>query len=235
VRAVSLAAAADEVTAMAQQQSSALVVTPNIQHVSLLEQDAEFATAYASTPYQYADGWPVVRAARRMSGRPVDRVTGYELLPAVLDRAAAAGVPVAFAGGRPGTERLVGEAAQRRHPGLVVVHAEAETYTPGDASVGQLAARLAGSGAALTVLGLGPPKQEVIGAALVDSGVGVVLCVGSALEVLAGTNRRAPPAFQRLHLEWLYRILREPRRLAGRYLTTYPHFLAICRRQRRAG
>ena len=220
---------------MAQQRTSALVVTPNIQHVSLLENDDEFAAVYASTPYQYADGWPVVRAARRMSGSPVERVTGYELLPAVLDRAAALGVPVAFAGGRPGTERLVGDAAQRRHPGLVVVHAEAETYSVGDGSVPLLARRLTDSGASLTVLGLGPPKQELVGAALVEAGVGVVLCIGSALEVLAGTNRRAPPSFQRLHMEWLYRVLREPRRLAGRYLTTYPHFLSICRRQRRAG
>jgi N-acetylglucosaminyldiphosphoundecaprenol N-acetyl-beta-D-mannosaminyltransferase len=58
-----------------------------------------------------------------------------------------------------------------------------------------------------------------------------VLCVGSALEVQAGTNRRAPVPFQRMRIEWAYRILREPRRLFGRYATTFPHFLLICLRQ----
>jgi N-acetylglucosaminyldiphosphoundecaprenol N-acetyl-beta-D-mannosaminyltransferase len=116
---------------------------------------------------------------------------------------------------------------------LSIVHMEAETYDPRD--VRALAGRLADSGARLVVLGLGPPKQEIVGAALVAAGCGVVLCVGSALEVAAGTNRRAPVAFQRLRVEWLYRILREPRRLLGRYLRTAPHFLAICFRQWRAG
>jgi exopolysaccharide biosynthesis WecB/TagA/CpsF family protein len=85
--------------------------------------------------------------------------------------------------------------------------------------------------AALVVLGLGPPKQEIIGSLLVAAGCGVVLCIGSALEVQAGTNRRAPVAFQRMRIEWLYRIMREPRRLLRRYLTTFPHFLSICWRQ----
>jgi exopolysaccharide biosynthesis WecB/TagA/CpsF family protein len=233
VRAVSLDAAADEVAELARAGASALVVTPNIQHVSLLEQDDEFASVYDGTPYQYADGWPVVWAASRVSGHEVSRVTGYELLPAVLDRAGRAGTPTAFVGGRPGTERVVGAAAKHKHPGLVVVHAEAEAYAADGRSVPALIDRLRGSTAQLVVLGLGPPKQEVIGARLVDAGCGVVLCIGSALEVLAGTNKRAPVPFQRLRIEWLYRILREPRRLLVRYLKTFPHFLRIVRRQRR--
>jgi N-acetylglucosaminyldiphosphoundecaprenol N-acetyl-beta-D-mannosaminyltransferase len=234
VRAVDLAAAAGEVLALALAGRSALIVTPNIQHVSLLAGDDRFAAVYDSTPYQYPDGWPVVWAASILGRQPVTRVTGYELLPAVLDRAAAAGVPTAFVGGRPGTERLVGEQAPGKHPGLAVVHTEAEQYDPDGPSMVALIARLRATGAPLVVLGLGPPKQEIVGAQLVAAGCGVVLCIGSALEVLAGTNKRAPMPFQRLRIEWLYRILREPRRLLVRYATTFPHFLAICVRQRRA-
>jgi N-acetylglucosaminyldiphosphoundecaprenol N-acetyl-beta-D-mannosaminyltransferase len=234
VRAIDLPAAADEVLDLALGGQSALIVTPNIQHVSLLEGDDRFAAVYDGTAYQYPDGWPVVWAASILGHRPVSRVTGYELLPAVLDRAARAGVRIAFVGGRPGTERRVGEQAPRKHPGLVVVHAEAESYDPDGPSVPALVARLRAVDAPLVVLGLGPPKQEIVGAQLVAAGCGVVLCIGSALEVLAGTNKRAPVMFQRLRIEWLYRILREPRRLLVRYATTFPHFVAICLRQRRA-
>lgn len=216
---------------MALAGESALIVTPNIQHVSLLEHDEQFAQVYAGTPYQYADGWPVVWAASFLGRRDVTRVTGYELLPASLERAARLGVPTAFVGGRPGTDRA-GDRIAAAYPGLSIVHAEAETYDASD--VTGLVDRLHASGAALVVLGLGPPKQEVIGSLLVAAGCGVVLCIGSALEVAAGTNKRAPVAFQRLRIEWLYRILREPRRLLRRYLTTFPQFLLICLRQWRA-
>ena len=233
MRAVDLAAAADEVVAMAQAGQSALIVTPNIQHVSLLEGDEEFAQVYDGTPYQYADGWPVVWAASFLGRRSVARVTGYELLPSSLALAAQRGVPTAFVGGRPGTE-LAGDRIRVAYPGLAIVHMEAEMYDAADVS--GLVQRLHASGAALVCLGLGPPKQEIIGSLLVEAGCGVVLCIGSALEVAAGTNRRAPVAFQRLRIEWLYRILREPRRLLRRYLTTFPHFLLICLRQwRRIG
>ena len=231
MRVVELADAADEVVGLAQAGQSALVVTPNIQHISLLERDAGFAAVYDSTPYQYADGWPVVWAARSLGDRPVSRVTGYELLPAALTLAAQRGVPTAFVGGRPGTERAK-ERITAAFPGLPIVHMEAETYNAAD--VAALVGRLHGSAAALVVLGLGPPKQELVGAQLVAAGCGVVLCVGTALEVAAGTSRRAPVVFQRLRIEWLYRIGREPRRLLRRYVTTFPHFLRIVWRQRQA-
>jgi N-acetylglucosaminyldiphosphoundecaprenol N-acetyl-beta-D-mannosaminyltransferase len=234
VRAVDLAAATQEVVDLATAGRSALIVTPNIQHVSLLDRDERFAQVYDATPYQYPDGWPVVWAARFLGRRPVSRVTGYELLPAVLDAAAGAGVRTAFVGGRAGTDgRVTGEAV-RKHPGLNVVHAEALLYDPDDGSVDALVERLRAADAPLVVLGLGPPKQELVGALLVGAGSGVVLCIGSALEVLAGTGRRAPVTFQRMRVEWLYRIVRDPRRLLRRYLTTFPHFVSICLRQWRA-
>jgi N-acetylglucosaminyldiphosphoundecaprenol N-acetyl-beta-D-mannosaminyltransferase len=230
VRAVELSQAADEVVAMAREGRSALIVTPNIQHVSLLERDSAFASVYDGTPFQYADGWPVVWAARKLGKRPVARVTGYELLPATLERAAAQGVATAFVGGRPGTEHA-GDRIAAAYPGLRIAHMEAEQYDAADVSA--LADRLRNTGAPLVVLGLGPPKQELVGAKLVASGCGVVVCVGTALEVAAGTSRRAPVAFQRLRIEWLYRIAREPRRLLRRYVTTFPQFLAIVWRQSR--
>jgi N-acetylglucosaminyldiphosphoundecaprenol N-acetyl-beta-D-mannosaminyltransferase len=196
--------------------------------VSLLEQDAEFARVYDSTPYQYADGWPVVWAASFLGKREVTRVTGYELLPSSLELAAERGVPTAFVGGRAGTE-LASERIAAAYPGLPIVHMESDQYDVSDTS--GLAERLQRSGARLIVLGLGAPKQEMVGAQLVAAGSGVILCVGTALEVAAGTSRRAPVLFQRLRVEWLYRIVRDPRRLLKRYLTTFPHFVRICWRQ----
>jgi N-acetylglucosaminyldiphosphoundecaprenol N-acetyl-beta-D-mannosaminyltransferase len=85
--------------------------------------------------------------------------------------------------------------------------------------------RINRSGARLVLIGLGCPKQEIWMAAHRNTIKAVMIGVGAAFDYHAGSLRRAPPAWQRLGLEWLYRLLQEPRRLARRYLLTNTLFL----------
>jgi N-acetylglucosaminyldiphosphoundecaprenol N-acetyl-beta-D-mannosaminyltransferase len=81
------------------------------------------------------------------------------------------------------------------------------------------------SGARLLFVGLGCPKQEIWMAAQRDRVQAVMLGVGAAFDYHAGVLRRAPHSWQRLGLEWLYRLCREPSRLMKRYLITNSLFL----------
>ncbi len=83
-------------------------------------------------------------------------------------------------------------------------------------------------------LAIGCPQQEAIAAALKRRGTakGLALCVGASLNFLVGDEKRAPLWMQRLSLEWLYRLLQDPKRLAGRYLIRGPRFFSYLRRAR---
>jgi exopolysaccharide biosynthesis WecB/TagA/CpsF family protein len=89
--------------------------------------------------------------------------------------------------------------------------------------------------ARLVFLAVGSPRQERLAAAIAAAGgaTGTGLCIGASLAFLAGTRRRAPPAMQRLGLEWLFRLAADPRRLARRYLIDSPKVLTLLWRQSR--
>jgi exopolysaccharide biosynthesis WecB/TagA/CpsF family protein len=86
-------------------------------------------------------------------------------------------------------------------------------------------------------LAVGSPQQEVLAAAIAATGraTGIGLCIGASLEFLAGGSRRAPRWMQRCGLEWLFRLCRDPRRLAHRYLIHSPAVLAMLLRARLSG
>ena len=90
--------------------------------------------------------------------------------------------------------------------------------------------------ARLVFLALGSPKQEILAAAIKASNraVGLGLCIGASLDFLTGAQRRAPRWMQLAGLEWLYRLLSEPRRLARRYLLDAPRIIGLLLRERRA-
>jgi N-acetylglucosaminyldiphosphoundecaprenol N-acetyl-beta-D-mannosaminyltransferase len=91
--------------------------------------------------------------------------------------------------------------------------------------------------ARLVFLAVGSPRQEYLAAALGAAGdmTGTGLCIGASLEFLAGARRRAPIAVRRAGLEWLFRLVLEPRKLARRYLIDSPAVIALLLRQRFSG
>jgi N-acetylglucosaminyldiphosphoundecaprenol N-acetyl-beta-D-mannosaminyltransferase len=138
--------------------------------------------------------------------------------------AAARGVPVGFLGSTEATLEAAAERLEQAHPGLRVVARIApplgfDPEGPGaDAALDALAA----SGARLVMLALGAPKQEILairGMARVP-GAGFV-SVGAGLDFIAGSQTRAPRWVRRLAMEWLWRMLGDPRRLAKRYFLCF--------------
>ena len=92
----------------------------------------------------------------------------------------------------------------------------------------EVASEIRSSGADILFVAISSPKKEYfLGAHGPATGVSFAMGVGGAIDVVAGLARRAPLVLQRLGLEWLFRLLQEPRRLARRYLTTNGRFLAL--------
>ena len=172
------------------------------------------------------DGMPLVWALRRLGIQGATRVYGPTLTLRVCESAAREGVPVGFYGGRPeAIERLVPN-LQARFPSLQVAFAESPPFRPltpdeDDAVV----ERIRASGARVLFVGLGCPKQERWMAAHRDRLPLVQLGVGAAFDFHAGLVPQAPPALQRVGMEWAFRMAMEPRRLAGRYLRSNPRFV----------
>jgi N-acetylglucosaminyldiphosphoundecaprenol N-acetyl-beta-D-mannosaminyltransferase len=208
------------------------VFTPNVDHVVRAERDPAFAGAYSRAPLLLCDGMPLKWAAR-LFGADADRLTGSIFLPRLLAHAERRGHSAYFVGGRVGVASRLSEELPRRLPGLRVLGCSAPTRaltTPDD--LARVEAEIAALRPDLVLVSLVSPLQEVWADAVhARLGHGVFVCTGSAVDILAGLVPAAPSLMARLGFEWLWRVIREPRRLAGRYAGDALRFPPILLRQ----
>lgn len=209
------------------------VFTPNVDHVVKAEHDSELRDAYAAADLCLADGMPLVWASRVLSPRLPERVAGSDLVGPLLQRAANRGWSVYLLGGGAGSAPLAADEIARS-AGVRVVGADAPLVDLSREDEGEGAAALVRVRAArpdLLLVGLGAPKQELwIHRHRAELAPTVALGVGAAIDFLAGRVPRAPRWMARAGLEWAYRLAREPRRLARRYLVEDPEFVVILAR-----
>jgi N-acetylglucosaminyldiphosphoundecaprenol N-acetyl-beta-D-mannosaminyltransferase len=193
------------------------------------EDDLTFRAAYGEASLSLADGQLVVWAARLL-GTPVPaKVSGSDFVWPLMELAARRGFTVYLLGGAPGAAEVARERLVREL-GVKVVGLDAARI-PLDAAPGEADPALERVRAArpdLVLVALGSPKQERwIHRSRAALGGAVALGVGASVDFLAGRVSRCPRWVSRVGLEWLYRLLKEPRRLAHRYLVKDPRFLAV--------
>ena len=175
------------------------------------------------------DGMPLVWIARASGHRQVERVYGPDLLLAVCGRSSQENHRHFFYGGAEGVPELLAESLRKRFPDLKV----AGTYSPPYRSLlpeedAAIIERIDHSRADIVWVGLSTPKQERWMAAHVGRvRAPVLIGVGAAFDFHAGLKSQAPGWMQRIGLEWLFRLIQEPRRLGPRYLINNPRFVAL--------
>lgn len=198
-----------------------IVVTPNAEMVYAAGFDRELAGALARADLAVPDGAGVVWAARRV-GKPVpERVPGVELGERLVAECARLGLGVFLLGGRPGVAEAAAAALRRRHPGLRVAGTH-HGYFAGEDEVAIMEA-ISAARPALLLVGLGSPRQEKwLDHRRAELACRVAIGVGGSLDIWAGTARRAPLLWRRLHAEWLFRLYREPWR--WRRMLALPRF-----------
>ncbi|MGF6832105.1 exopolysaccharide biosynthesis WecB/TagA/CpsF family protein [Paenarthrobacter sp. TE4293] len=171
------------------------------------------------------DGAPLVSEAARVTGRPWPRLAGSDLVGPLLDEAERRGLRVGFLGGSPQAQALIRDRFAVERPGLRVSGwwAPERSVLANVDSSSLLAADIAASDVDILVVGLGKPRQELWIAEYGQlTGAKVLLAFGAVVDFLAGRIRRAPVWVSSHGLEWAWRLMLEPRRLARRYLVDGP-------------
>jgi N-acetylglucosaminyldiphosphoundecaprenol N-acetyl-beta-D-mannosaminyltransferase len=228
---LSFAQALDAIEALVRAGRGGCVFTPNVDHIVLADGDARFRAAYEGASLCLVDGAPVLWASHLLGAPLPEKISGSDLLLPLVQRAAQCGFRVYLLGGDEG----VAEAARRRltaqFPDLAIVGCDASRVNV-DAVDPAILERIERARPDIVLVALGAPKQELFSfEQRARLGSAVCVGVGASLDFVAGVRRRAPSWISKLGLEWLYRLLQEPRRLASRYLLRDPQFLWIVTRQ----
>jgi exopolysaccharide biosynthesis WecB/TagA/CpsF family protein len=199
---------------------SSTFFTLNLDHLVKLRTDSKFRDAYREATFVSADGAPIVHIGRRTC-KDLQLTTGSDLMLPLCMAAAEANHSVFLFGSSDSVLKSTVEVLKAATGGrLKIAGAVAPPY--GFDAEGELADRyikdIRQSGCRLCFVLLGAPKQELFAARAMRRGVNCsFICVGAAADFLSGRIVRAPSVFQRLGLEWLWRVAREPRRLGPRY------------------
>ena len=197
------------------------IATLNLDHVVKMRANAAFRRAYLLQSHVVADGNPIVWLSRLAGRREVALVPGSELIQPVAALAARLGVKLAFLGSTGPVLQAAAAALKAAHPGLEVAACLAPSYgfDPESPQADALLDEVAASGARICLLALGAPKQEILAARGLARHPGLgFLSIGAGLDFIAGHQTRAPLWVRRIAMEWLWRMLSNPRRLGRRYL-----------------
>lgn len=205
----------------AERGESFAAFTLNLDHLVKLRADAAFRDAYRAARFVTADGAPVAKLASQ-SGRRVLRTTGADLVIPLAAGAAQRKLGIALYGSTPDVLARAGRSLSEASGGnLHITRAVSPPYgfDPEGAVADAALDDIAASGARLCFVALGAPKQEILAARAVKKGVPVgFVCIGAALDFLAGAQQRAPAFMRNNGLEWFWRVATNPRRLGWRYV-----------------
>ena len=201
------------------------VVTPNVDHAVMFQEHDGLREAYEHAAMVVADGAPLIAASRLLGKKLPERVAGSDLAPRVLELASQQArnskpLRVFLLGAGPGVAERAAENIRRRWPGVepVGVYCPPLGFEKDEAENEHILAAIAEARPDVVLVGLGAPKQELwVNAHRERIESHVALCIGATIDFLAGEKKRSPVWMQRFGLEWLHRLLSEPRRLARRY------------------
>ena len=227
---LTLAEAVDRAQALAGGEGFHYVVTPNPEIVMTAQKDPAFQKVLSGADLVLPDGIGVIKAAAIL-GRPLkERVPGIDVAVALMGRMAGSGTRLFLLGAKPGVAEVAAEKLRAAYPGLQICGTH-DGYFQDDAPVVEA---IRAARAEVVVVCLGAPKQEFWMARNgPETGAKLMLGLGGVLDVFAGAVERAPERWQRMGLEWLYRLIREPSRI-GR-MARLPLFLVQAYRAKWGG
>lgn len=202
--------AVSEAINMMERRGGGYAVTPNPEIVWMCRRDDRLRAAIQGAALVLPDGIGVVYGARIL-GKPLrEKIPGIDFASKLMEVMAYSGKSVFLLGAAPGVAELAGESLCERYPGLRLA-GTAHGYFEDDT---ELLEQINACSPDLLLVCMGAPRQEYWMSENKDKlDIGLMAGLGGALDVFAGKARRAPTAWQRLGLEWLYRLMKEPRRI----------------------
>jgi len=219
-----------QIVGSAKRAESFAVFTLNLDHLYKLRHSPPFREAYTKARYVTADGAPVAWLAS--FGSPsVQRTAGADLIVPLVQAAASENIGIYLYGTTPAVLEKA-SAHLSRHAGadlkIVGVASPPQGFDPCGSVADTALDRISASGARICFVALGAPKQELFAAQAVQRNVPAgFVCIGAGLDFIAGAQSRAPALMQRWGVEWLWRLITNPRRLGVRYARCAVLFIRI--------
>lgn len=193
-------------------EDSHLVVTADATALVHADTDERYRRMFARAALVTPDSSGVVWALRRKGVRVAGRVSGVDLLAKFCELSADRGTRLYFLGAAPGVAEEAAERLRLRYPGCNIVGTRHGYFPPESDAV--VAAEVAETSPDVLFAAMGMPRQETFFMDNADVlGAKIGIGVGGSFDVFSGRIRRAPGLFQRLNLEWLWRLLQDPRKI----------------------
>ena len=212
-----------------EERRCAYAVTPNPEIVLACRKNRKLAAAVRSADMVLADGVGVIYASRIL-GMPIkNRLPGIDFASALMARMSECGKKVFLLGAKTGVAELAAERLTERYPGLDVCGVNDGYFAQEDNEL--VLEKINSQSPDLILVCLGAPKQEIWmknNAELLSAGL--MIGLGGALDVYAGVVERAPRKWRNMGLEWLYRLIKEPRRIKRMIKLPGINFAALWRR-----
>jgi N-acetylglucosaminyldiphosphoundecaprenol N-acetyl-beta-D-mannosaminyltransferase len=216
---VTLAQSVDRIDALVREGRPSYVITANLNYVMLHHRQAGMQSITQDAALILADGQPIVWRSRLGSKPLPERVAGSEMIYDLAERAGQSGWGIYFLGGEEGVAQACADKLQATYPGLKIAGVESPPFRALTAQ--EQAAqddRIQKSGAKILLVAFGQPKGEQwIHQNYQRLGVPVSIQLGASFDFIAGTAKRAPEVWQKLGMEWFYRMASDPKRLVPRY------------------
>jgi len=202
----------DQIESLLADGGQGMVVTADSSGLAAAMSDPELRDIYLRSALATADSIGVVWALRRM-GHRVGRVSGVDLVDRLCALSAEKGYRVYFLGAAPGIAEMAAEKLRLRHPGCNIVGARHGFFPATDDEF--VAREVAETKPDILFVAMGIPRQEkFIFKTQAITGAKVAMGVGGSLDVFSGQVKRAPRIIQRLHLEWAWRLLLNPKKIS---------------------
>lgn len=224
---VSMREALDRSEQLLQEGGRGYICVTGVHGIIEAQRNHEFRTilnaSYLCTP----DGMPTVWLGHYHGHSSMTRVYGPDFMSLLCERSVAAGYRHFLYGGKPGVAEQLQAALELRYPGLQIVGHYTPPFRPLNASEEEdLRAQLTQAKVDVLWCGLSTPKQERFMARYTDVlPVSLMVGVGAAFDFLSGNAQDAPAWMKTSGLQWVHRLVQEPRRLAGRSFANNPRFL----------
>lgn len=214
------------------------VMYANVHVVNRAQTDPALRRALVSADWVYCDGEGVRLGARLLGSRLPERMTGADFIDELAARCAARAARIFWLGGRPGVAAQALELLAQRSPGLELAGSHHGYFDRHGPESDEVIARINQARPQLLLVGMGTPAQETWVARNRDAiEAPLVWCIGATADFITGEQPRAPRWMSDNGLEWLYRLLDDPRRLFRRYVVGNPLFVlrVLGARLRRGG
>jgi N-acetylglucosaminyldiphosphoundecaprenol N-acetyl-beta-D-mannosaminyltransferase len=210
-------------------RQSKIVVTPNAEILQLYTKSEEMQAALKKADYIVPDGIGILLAAKRLGMPMKEKVAGIELGRHLMERAAEEGKRIYFLGAKPGIAQRAKECLEEEIPGIQIVGVRDGYFKPEEEPA--IVEEINGLNVDMLLVCLGAPKQELWMAKHKEAlKVGAMLGLGGSLDIFAHALKRAPQWMIKCRIEWLYRVIKEPKRIAR--IAGLPKFLLSIKKEK---